>query len=140
MNHIFLTSEFSKHTVAKLKRLVSCPGGVMPKPAVRTYSRHVQEAVKLLGLLVRQARIERRLTVAQLAERAGVSRGLAHRVEAGDMGCAIGAAFELAAVVGVPLFAADRTTLAMHIGTAEKALTLLPKAARARASEIMDDF
>ncbi|MCS6068942.1 helix-turn-helix domain-containing protein [Klebsiella variicola subsp. variicola] len=55
-------------------------------------------------LMIRTARIERKLTVEELAERAGVSRGLVYRAEEGDMGCAIGAVFELATIVGVPLF------------------------------------
>jgi branched-subunit amino acid aminotransferase/4-amino-4-deoxychorismate lyase len=73
----------------------------MPKPISRIPSAYAREAAELLGLLIRSARVERGLTIADLAERAGVSRGLVHRVEQGDPGCSLGAAFELAAIVGV---------------------------------------
>ena len=42
-------------------------------------------------------------------------RDLAHRIEKGDPGCAIGAVFEVAAIVGVRLFDADQSTLATGI-------------------------
>lgn len=61
-------------------------------------------------------------------ERAGVSRGLLHRVEAGDAGVSIGAAFELAAVLGIPLFD-EPSRLAPAIKQVETTLTLLHKAA-----------
>lgn len=112
----------------------------MPKPTTRTYSRYGREAVKLLGLTIRQGRIERRLTLDELAERAGVSRGLVQRVERGDMGCAIGAAFEMAAIVGVQLFGADQSLLTLHVAAAEKTLTLLPQWSRPLSREVKDDF
>lgn len=112
----------------------------MPKPAARAYSRYGREAVKLLGLTIRQGRIEQRLTLDELAARAGVSRGLVQRVERGEMGCAIGAVFELATIVGVKLFGADQSTLAMHVATAEKTLTLLPQWSRPLSQEVKDDF
>ncbi|MEQ9860538.1 helix-turn-helix domain-containing protein [Pectobacterium cacticida] len=46
----------------------------MAKPSTRTYSRYSRDAARLLGLMIRTARIERKLTVEELAERAGVSR------------------------------------------------------------------
>ena len=70
----------------------------MPKPVIRSYSRYAREATELLGQIIRTARTERALTVADVAERAGTSRGLVHRIEKGDMGCSIGAAFEIAAM------------------------------------------
>ncbi|WP_349370427.1 helix-turn-helix transcriptional regulator [Salinarimonas sp.] len=112
----------------------------MPKPATRPYSRRARDAAELLGLSIRNARIDRQMTVAEVAERAGVSRGLVHRIEAGDMGCAIGAAFEVAAVVGAPLFEPEPRTLAPHIAAARDRLTLLPKAVRPRTRAVKDDF
>ncbi|MYH58781.1 MAG: transcriptional regulator, partial [Boseongicola sp. SB0675_bin_26] len=53
----------------------------MAKPAHRSYSRYAREAAELLGLMIHNARIERNSTVADVAERAGISRGLVHRVE-----------------------------------------------------------
>jgi transcriptional regulator with XRE-family HTH domain len=112
----------------------------MSKPAARTYSRYGREAVEMLGHLVRNARVDQRMTVAEVAERAGVSRGLVHRIENGDMGCSIGAAFEVAAIVGVPLFDAEPTTLTRHLGMARDRLSLLPKSVRRSSGAVKDDF
>ena len=73
----------------------------MAKPDNRPYSRYSRDAAQLLGRLIRRARIEQGLTAEALAERAGISRGLVQRIERGEMGCAIGAVFEAAAIVGV---------------------------------------
>jgi len=112
----------------------------MSKPATRSYSRYGREAVELLGHLIRNARIEREMTIAEVAERAGLSRGLVHRIENGDMGCSLGATFEVAAIVGVRLFDAEPTTLTRHLGMAREKLTLLPKAVRQSPKAIKDDF
>ncbi len=112
----------------------------MSKPATRTYSRYSCEAAKLLGKSIRHARIERRLTIEQLAERAGISRGLVQRIERGDMGCAVGAVFEAAAIVGVRLFDADQFGLASRIAATERTLTLLPNAVRTSGKAVKDDF
>ena len=112
----------------------------MAKPAHRSYSRYAREATELLGLMIRNARIERGITVAELAERSGISRGLVHRVEKGEMGSSIGAAFEVAAIVGLRLFAADPTTLTRHLSMERGKLTLLPQSARAGTAKAKDDF
>lgn len=112
----------------------------MPKPANRSYSRYSQEAVILLGQLIRRARIEKRITVEELAERSGLSRGLVHRIERGDLGCAIGAVFETAVVVGVRLFDADQSTLTREISANTSTLALLPQTVRTSTAPVKDDF
>jgi transcriptional regulator with XRE-family HTH domain len=112
----------------------------MPKPATRPYSRYSRDATTLLGQLIRRARIERHMTVAELAERAGLSRGLVHRIEKGDLGCTIGAVFEAAAVVGVRLFDADQPTLARQISANTATMALLPQAVRTPTGPVKDDF
>jgi transcriptional regulator with XRE-family HTH domain len=112
----------------------------MPKPSTRASSRYSRDALALLGQLIRRARIERKLTVTGLAERAGLSRGLVQRIESGDPGCAIGAVFEAAAIVGVRLFDADQAALTRAISTNATILALLPKTVRAPAIEAKDDF
>ncbi|ARP68096.1 MULTISPECIES: helix-turn-helix domain-containing protein [Mesorhizobium] len=112
----------------------------MAKPASRSYSRYSRDAALLLGQLIRRARIERRITVEELGERAGLSRGLVHRIERGDLGCAIGAVFEAAAVVGVRLFDSDLATFAQHIAANTATLTLLPQAVRTSTGPVKDDF
>jgi transcriptional regulator with XRE-family HTH domain len=110
------------------------------KTAIRPYSRYSRDAAVLLGQLIRRSRIERKLTVSELAERAGFSRGLVQRIEQGDPGCAIGAVFEAAAIVGVRLFDADQATLTTSIAANTAMLTLLPKAIRTPTAEAKDDF
>lgn len=112
----------------------------MAKAASRAYSRYSREAADLLGQLIRRARIERKMTTAQLAERGGFSRGLVQRIEKGDPGCAIGAVFEAAAIVGVRLFDADQAALSTLIETNRTVLSLLPQSARAARIETKDDF
>ena len=112
----------------------------MAKPANRSYSRYAREAVELLGLMIRNARVERGLTIADVAERAGVSRGLVHRIEQGEMGSSIGAAFELAAIVGLRLFETEPTTLTRHLSMERDKLTLLPKSVRTGKTKVKDDF
>lgn len=112
----------------------------MSKPTSRGYSRYARQAAELLGLAIRDARIGRKLTVAEVAERTGLSRGLVHRIESGDMGCSIGAAFEVAAIVGVQLFDADPTALGRDLGAARDRLALLPRAVRQSGKAVKDDF
>ena len=111
-----------------------------PKPATRPHSRYSRDAIVLLGQLIRRARIERKLTVAGLAERLGVSRGLVQRMEKGDPGCAIGAVLEAAATLGVRLFDADQAMLSRETSANTTILTLLPKTVRASSIAAKDDF
>src|SRR4030081_2240895 len=106
----------------------------------RPYSRYSRDAAVLLGQLIRLARIGRKLTHGQLAERARVSRGLLHRIEKGDPGCAIGSVFEVAAIVGVRLFDADQAALAKGVTSNETTLALLPKSVRKSTRSVKDDF
>ena len=112
----------------------------MAKPAHRSYSRYAREATELLGLMIRNARIERNITVAEVAERAGISRGLMQRVEKGEMGSSIGAAFEAAAIVGLRLFEAEPTTLTRHLAMERDKLSLLPQSVRTGTTKVKDDF
>jgi transcriptional regulator with XRE-family HTH domain len=112
----------------------------MAKPAHRSYSRYASEAAALLGVLIHNARVERELTVADVAERAGVSRGLVQRIEKGEMGCSLGAVFEVAAIVGVSLFEAEPHALGRQLSTARDRQSLLPKSVRASAKGVKDDF
>ncbi|TPK85698.1 helix-turn-helix transcriptional regulator [Mesorhizobium sp. B2-4-13] len=112
----------------------------MVKPTARSFSRYSTHAAKLLGQSIRLARIERKLTIADLAERAGLSRGLVQRIERGDMGCAIGAVFEAAAIVGIRLFDAGEVTMTLRIMSNEQVLTLLPQSVRTPKKALKDDF
>jgi transcriptional regulator with XRE-family HTH domain len=105
----------------------------------RVYSRVTVEAARLLGARVRLARRERRWTVAELAERVGVSHVTISKVERGDLTVGLGVAFEAAWVVGVPLFHEDPSRRALERERVADRLAVLPQVVRAPV-EIDDDF
>jgi len=112
----------------------------MAKVSARTYSRYSREAMILLGHLIRAARKERKMTAQELADRAGISRGLLQRIEKGDPKCELGATFEVATIVGVKLFDTEAATLTQHIRQTEDKLALLPKSVRKQVKVVDDDF
>lgn len=112
----------------------------MTKVSTRTYSRYSLEATTLLGNLIRAARIERKMTAQEVADRAGISRGLMQRIEKGDPKCELGATIEVATIVGVKLFDAEATTLTQYIRQTDDKLALLPKSVRKKSKVADDDF
>jgi len=112
----------------------------MPKQATRTYSRITRHAAALLGKQIRIARKERKMTAQELADRAGISRGLLQRIEKGDLKCQIGAVFEVATLVGIKLFDADELSLTTRIRQADDKIALLPKYIHPGKKVVDDDF
>ena len=112
----------------------------MAKLNKRAYSAYGREAMHLLGASIRAERKTKKMSEMELAERAGVARSVIQRVEKGDMSCGVGVVFELAHIVGIPLFDAGPGRLASHIKQIEDKLTLLPKAIRKKKKVIDDDF
>ena len=112
----------------------------MVKPVSRPYSQYSLNALELLGQLVREARVAKALTAADLATRAGISRALLARIEKGDPGCSIGAVFEVATICGVPLFDQEQRQLTTHLAMHREKMALLPKAVRRRVQGVKDDF
>lgn len=112
----------------------------MPKSVTHTYSRYSRDAADLLGALIREARNERKLTAQELADRAGISRGLLQRIEKGNLKCEIGAVFEVATIVGVKLFDADESALTKYLRQTKEKLVLLPKSVRKKSKAVRDDF
>lgn len=92
----------------------------------------------MLATAIRAGRLQRGWTVAQLAERVGVSHATITAVEAGRPGVAVGTVFEAATLVGVPIFSPDPDRRAAHAALLKAELALLPATARRR--EIDDDF
>jgi transcriptional regulator with XRE-family HTH domain len=113
---------------------------MMPNSITRTYSRYSRDAVALLGALIREARNERKLTAQELADRAGISRGLLQRIEKGNLKCEIGAVFETAAIAGIKLFEADEGALTTHLRQAREKSALLPKSVRKTSKTVHDNF
>lgn len=114
----------------------------------RAYSKYAKQAVQLLGQHIKLARKRKQWTQIELAERAGVGRTTVQKAERGHMGLEIGLAFELASIVGVPLFtpetgrqsAGERASLIPSIRHAQELLTLLPKTIHKQRKEVDDDF
>ncbi len=103
------------------------------------YSPLTVEAAKLLGARVRLARRERGWTLRELAERVGVTAPTMAKVERGDPSVRLGAAFEAAALTGVPLFHEDRARVRLEAGRVEDRLAVLPQLVRKPAETDADD-
>ena len=107
----------------------------------RTYSRYTRDATTLLGKLIKVGRKERKWNEHELAERAGISRTTLKKIEKGDMGVAIGLVFEVAVLVGIKLFDAERSSLDSHISSVDDKLAILPKTVHKSAEvSFNDDF
>ena len=112
----------------------------MAKKDTRTYSRYTDEALKLLAGHIKATRLERGITIQDLAERAGISRDLLYRIERADPVCGIGVVFEVATLLGLPLFQSDYDGLIVQNRTVAEKLALLPRRARPAKTELDDDF
>jgi transcriptional regulator with XRE-family HTH domain len=95
--------------------------------------------VQLLGEQIRLGRRRRRWTQAELAERAGISVRTLNKVEHGDPRVSLGSAFELATLVGVPLFQQDRDRLSLDLDRTRARSAVLPQRIRP-SDEVEDEF
>lgn len=111
----------------------------MAKVSNRVRSRYTDEALLLLGGMIRVARTERKWSAQELAERAAISRPMLSRIEEGNPACSIGAVFEVAAILGIKLFDVDKPALTEMRHQIEQKLVLLPKAVR-KTGKVKDDF
>lgn len=102
-----------------------------------SYSPPARDAVVVLGLEITRARRERRWTAAELAERAGISPTTLRKVEHGEPTVAIGIVFEVATLVGLPLFGVEPDELGPLRVRSRERLALLPQ--RVRSAEPVDD-
>ena len=92
-----------------------------------SYSSQALATVETLGLEIARGRRERRWTLAELAERAAISVVTLRQVERGSPTVAIGTVFELATLVGLPLFGADDRAQSIELrDRAQDRLRLLP--------------
>ena len=106
----------------------------------RTYSPQSLDAARVLGLEIARARRERRWTLAELAERAGVSSITVRQVELGAPTVAIGIVFELASILGVDLFGAPASQLPELVARGRDRLALLPARVRQPTEPVHEDF
>lgn len=113
----------------------------MAKQNIRTYSHYTIEALALIGNMIKVARKERKLTMKDLSERTNISVGAIRRIEKGEPGCQLGAAFEVATVVGVKLFDDASSSISTNNQRIEDKLALLPSSVRKKQTmELDDDF
>ncbi len=105
-----------------------------------TISVQTQAALAVLARQIAIARREAGRSAQDVADRAGISRKTLSKVEHGDPGVAIGTVFEVATVLGVPLFAEDRRDLDAVDAVLRDRLALLPERIHTRVVEVDDDF
>jgi transcriptional regulator with XRE-family HTH domain len=106
-------------------------------------SPQTRTALQILGTQLATARRTRKWRLADLAERAGVSIPTVRNIEHGSPTVAIGTVFEVARLLGVPLFGADSGAQLRSIhGRLADQLALLPARIRTRddAEDLDDDF
>jgi transcriptional regulator with XRE-family HTH domain len=108
---------------------------VSPK-GPRRFPTAVTRPCELLGAQIRQARIEQRCSVRDLAKRAGVSPRTLQEVEKGSPTVAIGITFQIAALVGVALYYEDESLLVGELARIEGRLALLPQRIRQPAMAV----
>ena len=105
-----------------------------------TYSTQTRDTLTVLAQQIAAARRERQWTAENLAQRAGISRVTLSKIEHGDPKVAIGTVFEVATLLGVPLFGATRAEIAGLVERGRERLALLPERVREPKVEIDDDF
>ena len=96
--------------------------------------------LRVFGEMIQVARRERRMSQQSLAERIGVSRQTVSAIEKGDSKVSVGAVFEAATVVGVPLLAESKKDLQQLSTVVSGLASLLPERTHNRKVEIDDDF
>ncbi|MEN8236772.1 MAG: helix-turn-helix transcriptional regulator [Pseudomonadota bacterium] len=112
----------------------------MSNTKARPYSRYSQQAVTVMGKMIRLERMGQKMTAKDLADRAGISRTTLQKIESGNMKCKIGIVFEVAALVGVKLFDADTGALESLQERINDKIALLPKSVRVIRRPVDDDF
>lgn len=98
------------------------------------------EALQVLAASVKTARLRRRWSINELAERVGVSHPTIMKVERADPTVAVGTVLEAAAVLGVPLFDPDPGVRARRLDRLTAELALLPRAGRHSNVAPDDDY
>lgn len=106
----------------------------------RTWTTATQELVAVIGTEVAAGRRERRLSGAELAERAGVAPGTVRRIEQGDPTVAAGTLFEVARIAGLRFFDTDGGRYGDLLERSRQRLALLPARVREPAGDVDDNF
>ncbi|WP_250445881.1 helix-turn-helix transcriptional regulator [Actinotalea sp. C106] len=105
-----------------------------------SYSPVTLASLELLGLRIATARRERRWTVAELADRAGISPNTLRSAERGAATVSAGVMLELATLLGVGVLAADVKDLDRLVANERARLDFMPARVREPSGGIDDDF
>jgi len=112
----------------------------MAKINKRSYSHYTLDAVELFAVLIKSTRIENKITMTELAEKANISRSMLRRIENADPVCGIGVVFEVAKLLGIQLFQLDDVSLKNKKKDVRENLALLPGRVNTIKIEVDDDF
>jgi transcriptional regulator with XRE-family HTH domain len=96
--------------------------------------------LKTLGEMIKCARLERRMSQSDLAERLNRSRYTVMAIEKGDPEVAIGVVFEAAYIVGVRLIEDDKMSMQKLSNTIANLTAILPKKAKKTTGKYNDNF
>lgn len=106
----------------------------------RNYSSRTMHALKIFALQIQVARKQHGWSEAELAERVGASRPTIRQIEQGNPATGLGLYFEVATLLGLPLFAEDEAALKSSEDRLGLQLALLPKRISKDEGEVFDDF
>jgi transcriptional regulator with XRE-family HTH domain len=104
------------------------------------YSRQTEHALALFGEHIRYARKLRSMTIAELAERLGISRTTVQNIEKGSAQVTIGSYFEAATLLGIELFQSHTLPLNIQQENIQAKNALLPAHIHKKQIKIKDDF
>jgi transcriptional regulator with XRE-family HTH domain len=107
---------------------------------IRTYSDSTLRAIRLLASLIKSARKRKGWSESDLAERCGATRPTIRKIEQGSPATEIGLYFEIANLLGIPLFADDARELSAMQDRVDLELSVLPQRIRKDTKEVFDDF
>ena len=107
---------------------------------LRTYSDNTLRVITLLASLIKAARKRKGWSETDLAERCGATRPTIRKIEQGSPATEIGLYFEVANILGIPLFTEDTRELTAIQERVNLELSLLPQRMRKKSKEVFDDF
>lgn len=108
--------------------------------STRTYSSRTLQSIKIFALQIQAARKQQGWSEAELAERAGTTRPTIRQIEKGNPATSLGLYFEVATLLGIPLYDADSQKLTGIQNNLELQIALLPKRIDKDRGEVFDDF
>ena len=107
---------------------------------VRAYSDRTLRAIILLASLIKTARKRKGWSESDLAERCGATRPTIRKIEQGSPATGIGLYFEIANLLGIPLFTDDTREMSALQEKLNLELSVLPQRIRKGTKEVFDDF